>query len=188
MKIVKPTKFGIDEAVSVLKHGGVIVYPTDTAYALGGIFNSQKVANKILKIKKRKDQKFTIIASSLSQVKKYFKLNSTQEKLGKQFWPGPLSIVVSKKFAVRVPDHKLAQALARQTGKPLIATSANLTGQTTLYDSQKIIKQFINAKNQPDLILDLGKLKKIKTSTVIEVEDEKVKILRSGAARITESK
>jgi len=187
MQIVKPTKIGIQQAVAILKRGGVIVYPTDTAYALGGIFNSRKVITKILKIKKRKDQKFTVIASSLSQVERFFALNPTQKKLAKKFWPGPLSIVVSARFAVRVPDNKIAQSLARGVGKPLIATSANLTGRQTLYDSQKIINQFSRKGFQPDLILDFGQLKKIKTSTVVKVQDRKIEILRSGAIKIPSS-
>ncbi len=142
MTIVKPNKIGVQQAVKVLKNGGVIVYPTDTAYALGGIFDSKKVTQKILKIKNRKDQKFTLIASSLKQVERFFKLNSAQKKLARKFWPGPLSIVVSNRFAVRVPKNKIARSLARQAGKPIVATSANLSGQPTLYDSKKIIKQF----------------------------------------------
>ena len=74
MKVVKPNKPGIKQAVQILKRGGVVVYPTDTAYGLGGIYNSKKVITQILKIKKRKDEKFTLIASSLNQVKKFFKI------------------------------------------------------------------------------------------------------------------
>jgi tRNA threonylcarbamoyl adenosine modification protein (Sua5/YciO/YrdC/YwlC family) len=193
MRIVKPNKIGVHQAVATLKQGGVIVYPTDTAYALGGIFNSTKVTKKILKIKKRKDKKFTLIASSLTQVEKFFKLNSLQKKIAQKYWPGPLSIVGSSRFAIRVPKNKIAQALARQVGKPLIATSANLTGNQTLYESKKIIKQFSarggsaaggkNKKNQPDLIIDAGRLRKRRTSTVVLVEKGKIKVLRKGPVK-----
>src|SRR3989344_4494166 len=91
----------IDLAVTILKKAGVIVYPPDTAYALGGFFNSAKVIKKVLKIKGRRDDKFTLVASSISQVKRFFKLNALQKKLASRFWPGPLSIVVSSKYAVR---------------------------------------------------------------------------------------
>lgn len=192
MKVVKPNKSGIKEAAAVLKRGGVIVYPTDTAYGLGGIYNLKKVTSKILKIKKRKDEKFTIISSSLSQVEKFFKLNSLQKKLAKKYWPGPLSIVVSSKFAARVPKNKIALALARQVGKPLIATSANLTGKQTIYDSKKIIKKFASKKNfrlysarqEPDLIIDSGRLKKIKTSTIVKVSNREIKVLRKGSVKL----
>lgn len=211
MKIIKPNKSNIKQAVQVLKRGGVIVYPTDTAYALGGRFNSKKVTKLILDIKKRRDEKFTIIASSLYQVKKFFKLNSLEIKLAKKYWPGPLSIVVSVKFAVRVPKNKIARDICRQVGTPLIATSANITGTKTQYNSKEIIKQFNNKKNprldsrlsespastqrgenakrtarqEPELIIDAGKLKKTKTSTIVKVKSGKIKILRKGGIIIT---
>ena len=183
MKIVKPNKLGIKQAVQILKRDGVVVYPTDTAYGLGGIYDSKKVTSRILKIKKREDQKFTIIASGLNQVEKFFKLNSTQKKLAKKYWPGPLSIVVSAHFAVRVPKNEITKTLARQVGKPLIATSANLTGNQTPYNSKQIIKEFINKKNQPDLIIDAGQLKRIKTSAIIKVTGRKIEVLRKGGIK-----
>jgi len=184
MLVVKPDKQGIKKAVKVLKSGGVIVYPTDTAYALGGSYDSSKVIKKILKIKNRKDEKFTIIASSINQVEKFFKFNKYQKKLGKKYWPGPFSIVVSKKFAVRVPKNEVSRKLARLIGLPLIATSANLAGKETLYESKAIIKEFKNKKHQPDLIVDAGELKKIKTSTVVKVFKDSLEVLRSGSVKI----
>jgi L-threonylcarbamoyladenylate synthase len=183
MEIVKPNKIGIQKSIEVLRKNGTVVYPTDTAYALGGIFNSPKVVKDILKIKNRKDNKFTIVASSLYQVKKFFKFNSLQKKLAKQYWPAPLSIIVSVRFAVRVPKNKLCQQLSRAVGKPLIATSANLSGKKTLYDSKLIIKEFQNKKNQPDIIIDAGRLNKVKTSTIVLIKDE-VQVLRSGSVVI----
>ena len=193
MIIVKPNKDGIKKAIAILKKGGTVVYPTDTAYALGGIFNSRKVQAKILKIKKRKDEKFTLIAASLAQVNKFFKLNSSQKKIVNKLWPASLSLVVSSRFAVRVPKNKIATSLARGSGKPLIATSANLAGTKTLYDSKKIIDQFENKKNprlvskrEPDLIIDYGRLKKIETSTIVKVSKKGIKVLRKGAVKVTE--
>jgi len=184
MKIVLPNRQGLKSAVGILKDEGVIIFPTDTAYGLGGIFNSPKVINKILKIKKRQDRKFTLACSSLNQVEKFFKLNVEQRRLAKEFWPGPLSIVVSSKLAVRVPDNKLGRQLAQLVGKPLIATSANLSGQKNIYDSQKVIREFVKRKHQPDLIIAGGKLKKVKPSTVVKIEKGEIKIVRRGSIKI----
>lgn len=184
MEIAKSNPTGIKKAVIVLKQGGVIVFPTDTAYGLGGIYNSKRVINKILKIKKRRDKKFTLVASSLSQVEKNFKLNSEQKKLAKKFWPGPLSIVVSKNFSIRVPKNKIAQNLAQKIGKPLIATSTNLVGGPTLYDAKKIVKLYQNKKNQPGLIIDVGKLPTKKTSTIVQVISDEIKVIRKGQIKI----
>jgi len=183
---VKPDKNGIKQAISVLKRSGVVVYPTDTAYALGGIFDSKKVQERILRIKGRKDDKFTLIASSFFQVQNFFKLNALAKKIAKKYWPGPLSLVVSDRFAVRIPKNKIAQALARAAGRPLIATSANLSGQKTLYDSKNIIRQFQNQKNRPDLIIDFGRLRKIDVSTIVSAGNGGIEIIRQGSVKINQ--
>jgi L-threonylcarbamoyladenylate synthase len=184
MIIVKQNKKSLEKACAILKKGGVVVYPTDTAYAMGGIFNSKKVTEKILKIKKRKDEKFTVIACSFKQADDFFKLNFLQKKLAKKYWPGPLSIVVSKRFAVRVPKEKISITLSRLVGKPLIATSANISGQETLYNSKDIIKQFKDKKNQPDLMVDCKRLEKNKTSTIVLCKGDRVEVLRPGSVKI----
>ena len=178
------TKNDLKKAAAIIRCGGVIVYPTDTAYALGGFFDSQKTIKKIMKIKGRKDEKFTLIASSLNQVQKYFKLNALEKKLAKKYWPGPLSLAVTPKFAVRVPNNKVALALARCAGRPLIATSANLSGNKTPYSVTEVIKEFEGREFQPDLIIGKGKLKKIKTSTIVKAKNEKIELIRPGAIKI----
>lgn len=191
MKIVKNNESGIKKAAMVLKSGGIVIYPTDTAYAIGGIYNDKKVIRQILQIKGRTDEKFTIICSSLSQVKKYFKFNVLKSKIATKYWPGPLSIVVSTKYAVRVPKNKTAQRLAKLTGRPLIATSANISGAKTIYSSQEIIKQFIKKKShrdlmreKPDLMINAGKLPFNKTSTIVKITKKGVKLVRPGAVKI----
>jgi len=205
-----------NEVGELLRLGGVIVYPTDTAYALGGIFDSKIVVKKILAIKKRKDNKFTLIASSEYQVEKFFSLNAIAKKLAKKYWPGRLSLVVSKKYAVRVPDNTIARKLARLAGKPLIATSANMHGGETPYSIKEIVESFSPSPARPrrtpspaggegnlplsslsldgrgvgvrvatpDIILDAGTLKKRKTSTIVEVSGNKIKVIREGAIKI----
>ncbi|RJQ31952.1 threonylcarbamoyl-AMP synthase [Candidatus Parcubacteria bacterium] len=173
----------LSQIKKILRNDGVIVYPTDTAYALGGIYSSGKAINKILKIKNRQDRKFTLVASDLKQVRKFFELNLKEQKLAKQFWPGPLSIVVSKNYAVRVPNNEIAKKLCRLAGSPLIATSANISGQATIYSAKEAVKQFADKKNQPDLVVDFGRLKKIKSSTVVLIKNKEIIILRKGSVK-----
>ena len=192
MQILKDSPQSISTAVYVLKSGGVIVFPTDTAYALGGVFNSKKVIQRILKIKNRKDTKFPLVASSLHQVEKFFRLNAAQKKLAKKYWPGPLSIVVSDRFAIRVPDNKTARLLARKVAMPIIATSANIAGEKTPYSTKVISQQFVKKKSNsqipnskfqiPDVILDAGKLPAKKSSTIVKVGASGiVEVIRKGA-------
>ncbi|MBU0671286.1 L-threonylcarbamoyladenylate synthase [Patescibacteria group bacterium] len=153
------------KAAEIIKNGGVVIYPTDTAYALGGLYDSPKAIKQILKLKNRKDEKFTLIASSLYQVEKYFKLDSCQKKIARKFWPGPVSIVVNDKFAVRVPANKTAIKLAKLVGKPIIATSLNISGQLPVYDLKKckiceklfIINQGVLLKKPASAIVDCSK-------------------------------
>ena len=184
MKIVKPTKVGMAEAVATARRDGVVVYPTDTAYALGGKFRSRSVQQKILRIKKRRDTKFTLIASSTQQVEKFFTLSAAQKKLARRYWPGPLSIVVSPRFAIRVPDNRIARALARGAGQPLIATSANVSGQPTLFDSGRIISLLSNKKPAPDVLIDAGRLRLEQVSTIVAISDGRVVVLRRGAVQL----
>lgn len=177
----------IIRAVKILKQGGVIVYPTDTAYALGGFFDSRAVTKKILQIKGRTDKKFTVIAAHAPQAQKYFKLSKKEIAVAKKFWPGPLSIVVSPRFAVRVPDSHIAQVLAKRANRPLIATSANISGTQTLYSARAVYKQFANKKNRPEFIIDVGRLPKKPTSTLVTIGAKKITILRPGPITINSS-
>ena len=181
MKIVKANQAGVAAAVAAMKHNRPVVFPTDTAYALGGIFDNRSVQRKIAAIKRRTDPKFTLVAAGLTQVENFFTLSPKEKKLAKKFWPGPLSLVVSKKFAVRVPDSRIARTLARRVGKPLIATSANISGEVTPYTIAAVIGQFVDKKNQPAVLIDAGRLQKRKVSTVLAARGIKPKIIRAGA-------
>lgn len=162
----------------LLLNGGVIIYPTDTAYALGGVFDNKKVIAKILHLKKRRDKKFTLIASSIYQVQKFFPLQRIQRRAAQKFWPGPVSLVVSPQYAVRVPALAVARQLARLAGKPLIATSANIHKQKTPY---RISETLTGA----DLVIDAGELAVVPPSAVIDIQkDGTVRVIREGLLRI----
>ncbi len=199
MEIIKVSKLDsnlIKKVVKVLKSGGVIVFPTETAYGLGGDCLNRKVINRIYKIKGRKFTKpLPLISSSINQVRKFCFLNLESLKLAKKYWPGPLTLVLKKKkilpksltagldkVGIRVSSNKLSQRLARGLGRPIISTSANLAGRKECYSIEEILKQFKNKKI--DLILDAGRLPKRSVSTVVEVVDEKIEVLRTGKIKI----
>ena len=83
-----------------------------------------------------------------------------------------------------MPKSLVARQLAQLAGRPLIASSANISGQKSAYDIKLVKAYFNNQKIQPDLALDAGRLKKIETSTVVKVSKNKVKILRIGAVKM----
>lgn len=184
MRVLPITPESIAEAGAVLSNGGVVVYPTDTAYALGGRWDLPAVRERILAIKQRQDDKFTLICANRKQVDQFFPLDRATQQLARRHWPGPLSIVVSDTAAVRVPDNEVARQLAILAGAPLIATSANISGQATLYSADTITEKFSRVTAQPDIILDAGRLPMVPPSTIIRIDDGKVTVIRSGPVTV----
>ena len=151
----------IKQAISILKKGGVIVYPTETAYALGADFLNKKATNKIYKIKGRGSSKeLPIIVSSLSMAKEYVKFNKLALKLARKYWPGPLTLVLETKqgktLALRKTSNKFTLSLVKKLKVPIISTSANISGKTNCFKVDDIIKQFKNNRIKPDLIIEMG--------------------------------
>ncbi|MCD6575901.1 MAG: threonylcarbamoyl-AMP synthase [Nanoarchaeota archaeon] len=187
-EVVKPNRDGIEEAVKILKKGGIIIYPTETAYAIGCDITNKKAIKKLYKIKKRpKSKGTTAIVSDIEMAKKFGKISKLEEKIVKKFMPGPLTLIVPKKkkipdiankeFAFRISKNKIARKLSKLLGKPIAATSANLSGKKPIYEINKIKKIFAN---KIGLIIDAGDLEKKKVSTIVKVEDGKIKVLRKG--------
>ena len=86
--------------------------------------------------------------------------------------------------AVRVSSNNVARALSRGLGKPIISTSANISGEAPAYNIKEVIKSFARKKYRPDLILDAGKLPKRSPSTIVKINDKKIIILREGEIKI----
>ncbi len=186
MKFLSASLTDLKIAADLLKRGEVAVFPTDTTYGLGGLFDDKKVIKKILLIKGRTDTKFSLVASDGKQVERFFKLSPQAKKLAKKYWPGPLSIVVSRRYAVRVPDCRTTQTLARLVGRPLIASSANLTGQKPATSALAAKKVFAGRKHQPAAVVTVqGRLTSKPASTVIKVnKNQTIKVLRPGAIKL----
>jgi len=141
MLILKPNKQSIRKAVEFLKEGKVIVYPTETCYALGCDVTNEKACKRILEIKKRsKKKKSPIIIANLKMTKEYAYFNKDALKLVKVFWPGPLTLLLKKKRklsrfvgrGIRVSSNPIARELSKKLKKPIVATSANISGRKKL--------------------------------------------------------
>lgn len=176
-------------------NGKVLVFPTETSYGLGCDATSQEAVDKIFKIKGRAgDKPLLIVVDSIETAKKYLRWNETLEKLAQKYWPGPLTIVgeyiggnlakgvvgADNTVAVRVSAFPLIKSITSKIQKPLVATSANLADEPTLFDSAEIIKVFLDRANQPDIILNYGVLPNVSATTLIKIIDNKIKILRQG--------
>ncbi len=169
----------VQKAVNVLQNGGIVVFPTDTAYGLGCDFENENAIQRILAVKGRTDTRFTVIAGSREQVLHFFTLNETARQLAQQYWPGPLSIVVNDHAAVRVPDNDIAIALVNAYGRPLIATSANISKRPPHYTLAGAQREL--GKQNVDLWIDGGDLPERPASTIVDTQGDTVKVIRHGA-------
>ncbi len=190
-------KSGLREAIFLLRKGRVIAYPTDTAYGLGCDATNNTAVKKIYKIKKRPAGKpLPVIVGSLNLAKKFFKFTPRELYLAKKYWPEALSLILKIKnkklkmiyknnsVVVRVPNSKIARFLSSKLGKPIVSTSANISGKGECYNVREILKQFEGQKHRPDLILDVGQLKRRKPSTIIRIINGEIEILRQGLVKL----
>lgn len=165
----------IPTAVSILKKGGIIIYPTETQYGIGADATSRKAVKKVFLVKQRPSEKKVIWAfSDIKMIKKYVHLEKKQERLIKRLMPGPFTLVI-KWQGFRIPDNKTAIKIIRKFGRPITTTSANISGEKTPTKIKDVIKLF---DGKVDMIIDAGDLKRNKPSTVFGWD--KMKIFRRG--------
>jgi len=179
----------IKETISILKGGGVIVYPTETLYGLGALATDREAVKKIFKIKQRPLGKMLpVIVGSLNQAQRYFVLSKTDLKLARRFWPGPLTIVLPRHpnipeavtpyptVGVRIPDFEPTRELLRLTG-PLAVSSANRSGNAAPCTARGVEAEL---GGRIPLILDGGVTPGGMPSTVVDCSQGEPKILRAG--------
>ena len=189
----------IRAAVKVLRGGGVIVYPTETAYGLGADFLNPRAVERVYKIKGRDYNKpLSILVSSYKMAEEIVSFDQASLKLAKRYWPGALTLILNFKEAVadelkianqptlglRISANRLATAIVRKFGQPITATSANLANQPSCYAAAEVIRQFSSQKYQPDLLLDAGDLPRREASTVVRIINNQVEIVRPGSVAV----
>ena len=210
MIILKLTKTNYSKvlrfATNSLIKGKTVVYPTDTSYGLAALISNKTAIAKLYKIKERGFNKpVHIFVPSVSVAKKYVQWNSVAEKLAKKFLPGPLSMALPLKsknkvlkkltagtgfLGIRIAKNNFALDLAKKAG-PITATSANLAsekGGFDSYSSKDLLKQFSDRKYKPDIIIDAGKLKRVRPSTFVKLstkgqgnqQEVDLEVLRAG--------
>jgi L-threonylcarbamoyladenylate synthase len=203
LDITNPVKFdlAVNEAVEILKNGGIIVYPTDTVYGLGCDALNVEAVGKIFKIKKRKNNNpFSIMVRGIEETRKYAFLDTRVKGIIEKIIPGPFTIILpgvkklpviitgnSTKIGIRIPNHPLTQKLSENFENPIITTSVNSAGKDPLNDPFKIVDLFSQEKLKPDLIIDSGKLKDAKPSTVIDFSRRNPQIIRSGMMSVKDT-
>ena len=193
MKIISPNNEGIKEAVKKILEGEIIFIPTDTVYGIAASPYNNKAIKKIFSIKKRSmSNSLVLLCSNYKMAKKYAIFNKIANNLKKKFWPGPLTLILKKKsglkiskkwlsknnsIGIRIPDHDVPKKIINKCNFPIFCTSANISGKKSCRDIKDVVKNF---KNEKITIIDGGKTKFRKESTIIDVTENKIKILRKG--------
>lgn len=186
--------FQLNRIASLLKSGKVLIYPTDTLYGLGANALDIKAITKIFGIKKQSRNKpISVIVKDIAMAKKIACIDSRIEKILKNVWPGPITIILRKKdiipyeltansetVAVRIPSCKFVKDIMTLIDFPITATSANISGEKDLLSPRKILKTFSNSRYSPDLFIDSGMIKNPEPSTIIDLTTNIPKIVRIG--------
>lgn len=192
MAILKNNITNIQRVADEVKNGGLVAFPTETVYGLGANGLDPLAIAKIFEAKQRPSFNPLIIhINSLEQLDELAVIkNKITHKIINSFWPGPLTIVLPKKeivpnivtagnstVALRMPAHPLALELIQRAGCPIAAPSANLFGRLSPTTAQHVEDQL---GRQVDLILDGGNCEVGLESTIVQVIDEEVYLLRPG--------
>ncbi len=185
----------VREAVSCIKSGGLVVFPSDTVYGLLVDATNEKAVEKLIRFKNRPPGKaISVFVSDLQMFAETVYVDQKQEQLLQQFLPGPYTIVlpsthiVQKKLesekgtlGVRIPEYQPVIALVQAFGKPITATSANLGGKSPHYSIQSLLNQLPQEKKDLiDLIVDAGQLPRHLPSTVMDLSGETISYMRRG--------
>jgi len=182
----------IKRAADILRAGGVIIYPTDTAYGLGVDALNDNAIKKLYRIKGRDFSKPThVIVPNWSWIMVLTYPNENAKKLYEAFMPGPLTIVLNKKpvtpdiltadlptLGIRIPNNDITKLISRFFNAPYTTPSANKSGGKTPYSIEDVKEELDISK--VDLILDAGKLPELLPSTIVDISITPPKILRKG--------
>ena len=186
---------GIKLAAITIKKGGLVVFPTDTVYGIGCDPRNPKAIDAIYSIKKRTESKnLPVLGYSKKEISKIAIFDKLSNKIADRFWPGPITLVLKlkdkeigesmkldDKIAVRVPNHPCVLSLLKEC-KIIVGTSANYSGNSPFSDSKEALENFSGF----DVFLDGGRILNSNESTVVEIVDGDLKILRLGKITKTE--
>lgn len=187
----------INQAVAIIRNGGVVIYPTDSGYALGCQLENKQALDRICRIRKIDDKhNFTLLCRDLSELSLYARVDNVAFRLLRNNTPGPYTFIFKgtkevprrlmnskrKTIGIRVPDNKIALDLLEALGEPLMSTSLILPGNDTTESDPEDIRDKL--EHAVDLIMNGGFLGEQPT-TVIDFSDDKPEVLRVGSGDIT---
>ena len=191
-----PQRRLITQAVEIIHNGGVVVYPTDSSYAIGCHLGNKHAAERIRRIRQLdKHHNFTLVCRDLSEISQYSKVDNINYRLLKSQTPGPFTFILPatgevprrllnpkrKTIGLRVPDNLIVMALLEELQEPLMSSTLIMPGDDfPMTDPQQIQLQL---ESQVDLIID-GGYSGHQATTVIDLTDDQPRVLREGKGDI----
>lgn len=183
----------IEQAGELIKQGKIVIFPTETVYGIGTNGLDENAVRKLYEVKKRPLNKpISLLVSNMEMVNLIAKdITETEYEIMKNFFPGPLTIILKKKknvpdivtagqdtVGVRMPRGDVARELVELAGVPIAAPSANISGEPSGTNLQEIMKHF---EGKVDYCIDGGNSELGLASTIVQVIDHKPMILRQGS-------
>ena len=195
MKLVESTAETVSEAARLIRDGGLVAFPTETVYGLGGDATNERAVAAIFEAKGR--PQFNPLIShvlDVAEARRLVQWRDTADKLAARFWPGPLTLVLPRTkdspiallasagldtVAIRAPAHPVAQALIRAAGRPIAAPSANRSGAISPTRAEHVVESL---GERVKMILDGGPCLVGVESTVLDLTTATPTLLRPGGA------
>ncbi|MFT5163397.1 MAG: tRNA threonylcarbamoyl adenosine modification protein (Sua5/YciO/YrdC/YwlC family) [Alteromonadaceae bacterium] len=188
-----PQKRLVIQAVEIIKQGGIIVYPTDSGYALGCHIGDKQALDRIIRIRQfDKEHNFTLMCRDLSELSIYARVDNSAYRLLKQNTPGSYTFIFKgtkevpkrllnpkkKTIGIRVPDNSIALALLETLGEPIMSTSLIMPNETATESDPEVIRDKL--EKQVDLIIHGGYLGELPTTVIDMTDEDDISIVRYG--------
>jgi len=187
----------VKQVVEILRSGGVIVYPTDSGYALGCAIGDKQASERIRAIRRLDDKhNFTLVCKDLSEIALYAKVDNQQYRLIKRATPGPFTFLLTatsevprrllhpkrRQIGIRIPDNAIASSILDELGEPIMSTTLILPGETAPQTDPYDIRATL--EHQVDLIID-GGFCGFESTTVVSLLEEVPEVIRQGAGDVS---
>jgi len=200
-KKIHELEFVLEKAVEIITNGGLLAFPTNSVYGLGGDPLNIEVINRIYDIKYRDRSKgLLLLVADTEEAEKIVDFSKISYKLAERFWPGQLTLILKKKepniipsevtaskntVGIRVPENEIILAILRKLKSKgyfggIIGTSANYSGEPPSISGDEVAKKFLTPI---DLIIDGGKTRTRVSTTILDCTTEALKILRIGVIK-----
>lgn len=179
----------MNEICDVIQKGGIVAFPTETVYGVGIHFNDEEALERLMEAKNRDYSKaITLMVADKADISQYAYISPQAQKMIDQFMPGMITLIFNKKesvrdsmtngkstIGIRIPDSEFVLSLLKKVG-PMLVTSANLSQHSNTTSTQEVLNQL---DGRIDLVVD-GKTSDNIASTVVDVSQDEIKILRAG--------